>query len=85
MQHVISEMDCEIELLSSCLIESTLEETRKGTDGGDHASGKGDASSGAGHSGDKAADNGTRYRARLELSGRETAKVIAAIDKSVIG
>jgi len=32
----------------------------------------------------KAADNGTRYRARLELSGRETAKVIAAIDKFTV-
>ena len=34
------------------------EETRKGTDAGYHASGKGDASSGAGHSDDKAANNG---------------------------
>ncbi|SVC86135.1 uncharacterized protein METZ01_LOCUS338989, partial [marine metagenome] len=29
----------------------------------------------------KAPDNGTRYRARLELSGRNTAEVVAAVDK----
>jgi len=29
----------------------------------------------------KAPDNGTRYRARLELSGRTTAEVVAAVDK----
>ena len=44
------------------------EETRKGTDGGDHASGKGDASSGAGHSDDKAAKRLQRARGRALVS-----------------